>query len=223
MTNERLHAHVTAQTVALLAGADAEKLLRTFRREMRSGRFEPTRRGFLQAMAAASAGFAVDPERLVWSPGQVSIHDMALPSALAASLRRAVDYLAEQFAQAAGQFFVGDGRQEHVTGARKTLTDVWDGEETPDRLTHHARSLSYALRGHRLERRSVEEVMASTDFGAGLDVAYAKDPVSGVVVRVTQYDQPHAGRLTDFEVLTEPLLQRASRRERRCVARTRRG
>lgn len=68
MTPDRLHAHVTAQTLALLAGDDASRVLAALRREVRAGRCEPTRRGFLATLAAATAGMSVAPEQLVWTP-----------------------------------------------------------------------------------------------------------------------------------------------------------
>lgn len=68
MTPNRLHAHVTAQTVALLAVDDAARVLTALRREVRADRVEPTRRGFLAALATMTAGLAVDPEQLMWTP-----------------------------------------------------------------------------------------------------------------------------------------------------------
>lgn len=68
MTPDRLHAHVTAQALALLAGDDASRVLAALRREVRAGRCELTRRGFLSTLAVATAGMAVDPEQLLWTP-----------------------------------------------------------------------------------------------------------------------------------------------------------
>lgn len=68
MTAERLHAHVTAQALAVLGHGDAAALLRQMRREARAGRLEPTRRGFLAALATAAVGMTLDPERLLWTP-----------------------------------------------------------------------------------------------------------------------------------------------------------
>jgi hypothetical protein len=166
------------------------------------------RRSFLArltgGLAAAVATATLDPDQLLWVPGQRQYFDLGgvqpfrplvdaagAPDPLYAGFLKK---LAEDFARQVGPQFAHERLAQSLGISDRGLLVTTRGE-VPMRV-------DAPLRARRLAGFRTPTDLPTVALDLGHDgVAIAMDQATGVLVRVVQYHQAGAGTLTDFEVL----------------------